>query len=99
VVQQFEFARQRFLDFHDQTGSGKDFRVRIHHLCASALVFGIRITRAGSRAALDEDFMPALDELIGSARQQRHPIFLFFNLFGNADDHNFMRILLFAFLA
>jgi len=37
--------------------------------------------------ALDHDRVPALDELIRAAGQQRHAIFLFFDFFWNADNH------------
>jgi hypothetical protein len=62
--------------------------VRIHQPRARRLVFRIRITGADARAAFDQHLVPALDELIRAARQERHAIFLLFDFLGNADDHN-----------
>ena len=54
---------------------------------ARLFVIGIGITRARARAALDEHLVAAFDELVGSGGQQRHPVFVVFDFFRDADNH------------
>ena len=60
---------------------------RIGQRRAGLFVFGIGITRAHTRAALDQHLMAAPDELIRAGGQERHAIFLLFDFLGDADDH------------
>ena len=50
-------------------------------------VIGIGIARARPGGALDHHLMAALDQLVNRRRQQRHAMFLKFNLLRNADNH------------
>jgi hypothetical protein len=58
-----------------------------HEGRAGARVIRIRIARAGPGVALDEHLVAALDQLVSRRGQQRHPVFLVFDFFRNADEH------------
>ncbi len=58
-----------------------------HKRRAGGFVISVGIACARARAALDEDLVAAFDELIRGGRQERHPVFMVFDFFGNADNH------------
>jgi hypothetical protein len=87
--QQFDFGRLRFLHFHDHFGLLENLGVFGKNRCARIFVIFIRIPGARARIFFYDDFVPALDELVGSRWKQRDAMFLFLNFFGNADNHKF----------
>ena len=86
-AQQRPFGLERLLHFHDQFRSRKDLAVLRDDLrTGSGVLF---VWKAGARAGicLDEDFVPAPDELVGGAREECDAIFLRFDFLGDADVH------------
>ena len=82
-----ERNRPPLFDFDNQIRLLKYASMRIHQRRARIFIFCIRKTRARAGTALNHDLMPALRQLISPAGQQRHAIFLFFNLLRHADNH------------
>ena len=59
-----------------------------HQGCSRLIVVCIRVARADARAAFDDHFMAAFHQLISGGRKQCDAIFLAFDFFGNAHNHN-----------
>src|SRR5947208_1214532 len=85
--QEIVFGRLRLFDLYDQVRLFEHRRMVRYQGYSSLAVIGIGIACAGSRVALDEDLMAALDQLIGRRRQKRDAIFLAFDFFRDTDDH------------
>src|SRR5579864_5028625 len=85
--QQRVFGRQGFLYLNDEIRLLEDDAVVIYHFGAGPGVIAVRVACACAGVLLDQDLMAAFNELIGCRWQERHAVFLFFNLFWNANDH------------
>src|SRR5215211_3009322 len=86
-AQESAFRFLRLLHLHDQFGAFEDSFVVFEHLRASRFVVGIRKSSAKAGVALDENFMSALDELVGCRGRQGDTKLLLLNFFGDSDDH------------
>ena len=80
-------VRKRFLDLDDEVGLLEHPGVVLDHRRASLLVVHVRVAGADARATLDQHPVAAFGELVGRRRQERHAVFLLFDLFGDADLH------------
>ncbi len=82
-------------DIRSATGSltltmrsaAKGLLVGVDQLRAGGGVVVVGITGVRARAALDEDLVAVLDELVNAGREQPDAMLLRFDFLGDADDH------------
>ena len=86
-LEQGDFGGLRFLDFHDQLGSGEDRFRPVHQLRADGLIERVREACTGAGTPLDEDPIAAFHQFRHRARGHAHPVFLRLDFLGNANVH------------
>ena len=86
LAKQRKLARERFLDLDDEVGV-EGFLVGIDELGARGGVIVVRVAGIDARAALNDDVVAVLDELVDAGRQQADAMLLRFDFLGYADGH------------
>jgi hypothetical protein len=82
----------RFFDFDDQISAIKNIFATRHQLSPGLQVGVIRETGSQSRSRLNNHFVATLNQFLHPDRKHGHAVFVVFDFFGYADNHDSTRL-------